>query len=270
MDFGRILSLLSSTDLLVNGAVHRFAELEAYYHGPGHLDPFTHCDPLQRENGRWYFHRSRGQYRGGSFKGLDLTFGDGTAYFGVLIRSIVAPSGAVIAGPSLAVDHLLAQTQVQSVGALDASIGGRSVWDASSPLAIRETLPRSVPVYASARVGLSLKRVPIAPEAPAFIGRPYRWLTAPRSIAKGKPHLVLALHQAREGAATIRDLTGCPRNAIDRYIAHYEEGKAATGFERYVGKDLSTAELCRLLGAWEAVYAPFLPEQMPPSISSRL
>jgi hypothetical protein len=64
--------LLNATDFLVNAIPYRFAELEAYYYGPGHLDSFSHRNPLQRENGRWYFHRSGGQYRSGSFKGVDL------------------------------------------------------------------------------------------------------------------------------------------------------------------------------------------------------
>jgi hypothetical protein len=54
--------LFNATDFLVNGIAYRFAELEAYYHGPGHQDLFTHRDPSQRVNGRWYFHRTRGRY----------------------------------------------------------------------------------------------------------------------------------------------------------------------------------------------------------------
>src|SRR3954470_22893409 len=71
--------LLNRCRLTVGGEPHRFVEVEFYYCGEGHPDPFTHRDPLQKECGRWYFHRTRGEYRGGSFKGVDLTFGDGRA-----------------------------------------------------------------------------------------------------------------------------------------------------------------------------------------------
>src|SRR4051812_18481064 len=73
--------LLTGTRFLVGREPHRFTEVEVYYHGPGHLDPFTHRDAIQRGSGTWYFHRTAGVLRGGSFKGLDLTFG-GEAAFG--------------------------------------------------------------------------------------------------------------------------------------------------------------------------------------------
>src|SRR4051812_10578038 len=143
--------LLNETELLVAGRPYRLAEVEAYYYGPGHPDPFTHRDPLQYQNGRWYFHKTAGEYRGGSFKGVDFTFGDGTAMFGVLIRTVVAPDGTVIDGPSLTVDHILGHTGYTDVAALDRAIAGRAVWDGSSPLAVRASAePRSATVYHTA------------------------------------------------------------------------------------------------------------------------
>ena len=152
-------ALLNTVDFVVNGESHRFAELEAYYHGPGHPDIFAHRDPLQLERGRWYFHRTGGEYRGGSFKGLDLTFGDGSTHFGILIRSIIDPDGKLVGGPSLTVDRILADTGMGDVATLDCAIGTRTVWDASSPLSICTCdSVRTAAVYATSRVGLSLKR----------------------------------------------------------------------------------------------------------------
>jgi hypothetical protein len=65
--------LLNETRLVVAREPHRFIEIEFYYFDKDHPDPFTHRDPIQLECGRWYFHRTRGEYRSGSFKGLDLT-----------------------------------------------------------------------------------------------------------------------------------------------------------------------------------------------------
>ncbi|MBD2184206.1 hypothetical protein [Aerosakkonema funiforme] len=73
--FTRIASgLLNGCYLVVGNEPHRLVEIEFYYCGDVHPDPFTHRDRLQLEFGRWYFHRTRGMYRGGSFKGLDMTF----------------------------------------------------------------------------------------------------------------------------------------------------------------------------------------------------
>lgn len=254
-----IARLFNATDFLVNGTPYRFAELETYYHGPGHFDLFAHCDQVQLINGRWYFHRTRDQYRSGSFKGLDLAFGDGTAHFGILIRSIIDPAGTLIDGPSLTVDHLLTQTKAKDVATLDGMIRGRMVWDASSPLAIRESpAVRTATVYSSSRVGLSLKKADRKPEATQFVARPYRFLTEPRAISKGKPHLVLTLYRLGETPEAIHQITGCPKKTIERYIKDYEAGKAEPGFEGYIGNDLSTSDLCKLLGAWAAKYGSFV------------
>lgn len=247
--------LLNNAELVVGEVTFRFAELEAYYHGPGHNDPFAHADPVQLENGRWYFHKTRGEYRGGSFKGLDLSFGDGTAHFGILIRSVVSSLVGIIDGPSLTVDHLLGCTTATSVANLDATIAGRKLWDETCPLFVRESAePRTAPIYQCSRVGLSLKKAAGKPDAPRYVGKPYRFLTEPRLVTKGKPHLVLALHRNGETAEPISRRTGVPRKAVDRYVADFTAGKSTANFDAYIGKDLSTAELCRMLGTWAARY----------------
>jgi len=249
--------LLNTTDLVIAGVPYRFAELEAYYYGEGHPDPFTHRDPLQLQNGRWYFHRTAGEYRGGSFKGVDLTFGDGKALFGMLVRTIVAPGGEVIDGPSLTVDHVLALTGTADVAALDAQIAGRPFWDPTSPVWVRGSAgPRSATVYHTARVGLSLKRSRKGrTDTPMYVMRPYRFLTEPRGIGKGKPQLVCALHQNGLDAAGIHGLTGTPRKTVERYVADFEAGKTEASFDPYFGVDLGPAGVCKLLGAWAAKYA---------------
>lgn len=247
--------LLNATDFVVAGRRYRFAELEMYYSGGPHADQFSHREPVQLEDGRWYFHRTRGAYRGGSFKGLDLALGDGTAYFGILIRTLVAADGTVLDGPCVTVDHLLAQTRTASIAALDGVINDRSIWDTSSPLHIVEAEPpRAAPVYASSRVGLSLKKAKGKADAAKFVARPYRFLTEPAGISKGRPHLVLALHRAGLTPGAIRDITGVPKKTIDCYIADFARGEQAEAFDAYIGTDLGTADLCQLLGTWHAKY----------------
>ncbi len=226
-----------------------------YYSDESHSDLFSHRDPLQLEDGRWYFHRTRGEYRGGSFKGLDFTLGDSKSYFGVLIRTIVAADGTMLDGPCVTVDHVLAKTKAANVAVLDSLINARSIWDTTSPLSIVEAeKPRTATVYATSRVGLSLKKAKGKPDAPRFVGRPYRFLTEPGNISKGRTHLVLALHRAGRTTDAIHSIIGMPKKTIERYIADFSLGKPVENFESYIGKDLSTADLCKMLGTWHATF----------------
>jgi hypothetical protein len=242
--------LLTHFALVVGGQFHRFAEIEFYYFSKDHHpDPFTHRDPVQLESGRWYFHRTHGTYRSGSFKGLDLTFGDGQAHGGILIRGIEGPA-KLIDGPSLCVDHLLGTTGARDVASLDQEIAGRPAWDMDSPLHL-VFASRRKDFYRSGRVGLTLKYAKTSSkDRTSYILRPYRYLTEPRGTAKGKTYLVLALYAEGTKPEKIQQLTGCPKKSIERYIADYEAGKAEPNFDRYLGKDLTPTELCRLHGTW--------------------
>jgi 3-methyladenine DNA glycosylase Mpg len=129
-------SLLRGAVLVAGDERHRLVEVEAYLctQDERHRDLFTHCDELQRTAGQWYFHRSGSSFRGGTYKGLDLTIGHprGEWLGGVLIRSIAPLSSSsvstdledengsagasaepvdtersVIEGPCNCVDHLL-------------------------------------------------------------------------------------------------------------------------------------------------------------------
>ena len=252
--------LLNGWDLSIRGEPYRLAEIEFYHYSPpGHADPFAHRNPIQRLLGRWCFHRAGreggGSYRGGSFKGLDLTFGDGQAFGGILIRGFVAPDGALIDGPSLCVDHLLARAGVERVADLDGLIAERTAWDEESPLVLTPAVaPRSDRVFRSARVGLALKQDKTDAEAVKFALWPYRFLTEPKRIAKGKIHLALALHAQGHSLEEIVELTGCARLAAARYIADCRAGRSSPGFAEHFHADLNPVALCRLHGAWSANY----------------
>jgi hypothetical protein len=107
-------------------------------------------------------------------------------------------------------------------------------------------------VYASSRVGLTLKKARGKPDAARFVARPYRFLTEPRVIAKGRPHLILALHRTGHRPEEIRAITGVAPATIDRYIADFTLGTHVPDFDTYIGQELGTADLCKLLGTWHA------------------
>lgn len=247
--------LLNESHLLVGNQPHRLTEVEVYYYGQAHKDPFAHRDPIQLHCGRWYFHRSHGAYRSGSFKGLDLSFGDGDNYGGVLIRGLEKPDGALIDGPSLCVDYLLEATGSDSVSQLDRAIGTRVAWEKGNILFLdqtEETAPS--PIWRSGRVGLSLKRSRGNKEMQRYLLKPYRYLIEPQRIAKGKLFLVLALHAQGRCADEVRTITGCGRTTVERYLAEFRTGQEQPDFAPFLGKDLTPADLCRLHGVWYAHY----------------
>ena len=241
--------LLCGTELSIGDLPHRLTEVEFYYCGDGHADPFGHKELAQLDSRRWYFHRTGGQYRGGSFKGVDIAFGDGKAFAGALIRGLETPDGRLVDGPSLVVDRILAICGAGSVAELDGAIAGRTIDDSTSPLHLRwlPIAPRET--LRCPRVGLTLKRAKAASGHEAFLMRPYRWLSEPRRIAKGKPHMVLGLYAVGKTSAEIAAIVGSPRRSIDAWIARTVEGETSgEDYARYFGADLRTADLCRLFG----------------------
>jgi 3-methyladenine DNA glycosylase Mpg len=245
--------LLNGSQLAVGRQSYRLVEIEFYYWSKTHPDPFTHRDPIQFHLGHWYFHRSHGVYRSGSFKGLDLTFGQGDTSGGILIRGLETPSGMRIDGPSLCVDQLLKATGKATVAELDRAINKRLVWESGNPLMLKrtDTLEKR-PLFRSPRVGLLLKQAVARRKATRFIMRPYRYLTEPQRLKKGKLLLVLSLHVQGVSIQEIQRLTNCSRRAVERYIADFEQGRKEADFRPYFGIDLGPTELCKLYGVWAA------------------
>ena len=250
--FGELADLLlNRTTLFIADHPCRITELELYFHGLGHLDPFTHNDPIQLQLGTWYFHRSGTQYRSGTYKGLDIAFGSAGAFGGILLRGIeaVAGSGSLIDGPCNLVDHILAITGSPSIAALVSRLGA-TIEDPTrrSPLHLAlDAHPRPAqPIYATPRIGLTIKKGN-TPARRRFIARPYRFLSEPARIRKGKPHLITSLHQHGHTPAQIAALTRTRLAVVQGYLDAFAAGPT-TPLESLRG-DLSPAQTCQLLGA---------------------
>lgn len=167
---------------------YRIAELEYYFHSSSHPDPFVHIDEHQKHWLGWYFHRQNGKsYKGGTYKGLDITIGDSSTTAadrgagGLLIRAIVdAETGEVTQGPCRVVHTLL---QRESSIAELVSLMQRSASNNSLPVSIHSqdvlylstdtpALPKRI--LCSPRVGLTLKKVhPL--EARVYLMANYRF-----------------------------------------------------------------------------------------------
>lgn len=83
--------LMNSYALVCGEDIYRLCEIEFYhYHPELYPDPYAHRDALQRDSmGKWYCHRS----------GLDITFGDGVAHSGILLRAMESEDGHYVYGP---------------------------------------------------------------------------------------------------------------------------------------------------------------------------
>lgn len=242
-------ALTLACELVAFGERCRLLEVEIYLHREQHPDPFAHRDPIQTQVGRWYLHRKGRSYRNGSFKGLDMTFGGPDFHGGILIRTLRTGEGRVINGPSLCVDYVLERSGCGSLGELDERIGADRLWEEGNPLQLRPAAPIQSTTYATPRVGLSLARVPDDPSAAAYLLRAYRFLREPQEVKKGRPHLILALHQQGADAATIQVVTRSPLRTIQQYVQWHDQGAGGeVTAEQLAGRRLGTRELCQLAG----------------------
>lgn len=148
--------ILNETVLSINGKLYRFVEIEAYLHNTDHPDPYVHQNNDQATYGSWYFHRAKTNYKGGTFKGLDLTLGDSTSntYCGFLIRSISNTKGELIEGPCNVVDEILASYEKSSIKEFtnDKLL---SVMENEHKFVIQDLAVSSkMPLYCGPRIGL--------------------------------------------------------------------------------------------------------------------
>ncbi len=197
---------------------YRLCEVEAYYKsdtgnykfsptGGDHYDTFSHGNPLQLSScGHFYFHRAGASqtsaYRAGSYKGLDITFGEeNRAYGGFLIRAIEpllvkdnryttqkgAEGKGLVEGPCKSVDTILADAGATAITDLVGRLQSLNAFDSANagalrvlvvPAAERHTNPTSI--ISAPRVGLTLKMVSV--DRLYYINANYRWISAPTYI----------------------------------------------------------------------------------------
>lgn len=121
-----VIILLNGAHLVIGGHLYRLGEIELYYFTDKHQDFYVHRDQLQYTFGNIYFHRFKGgEYRGGTYKGMDITFGSPGSCLGVLIRTIQNVStGQIISGPCNVVNHILEILGYESINDLVTAAGG--------------------------------------------------------------------------------------------------------------------------------------------------
>lgn len=240
-------ALLQNMELVIRDRPHRLREVEFYYQGPGHQDPFAHGHPMQKSCGRWYLHREGSSYRGGSFKGLDLSFGPEEAFGGILIRSL-SGEGAQINGSCLCVEHMLRLTGYQHVSQLDEALGTRQVTE-PGPIYLRQAPEADLgEIWSTPRVGLTLKRAASHPTMPSYLMRPYRFLHPERWIKKGRACLNLAMLGRGMSPQEVGRATGSPVAALRRLEEARALGVGQRDLLPFFGRALKNEDLARLHG----------------------
>ncbi|KAI9240567.1 MAG: hypothetical protein BYD32DRAFT_408168 [Podila humilis] len=244
--------LMNSVAMVVNDKhYYRLVEIEFYLNGGKHLDVFTHSDKDQKTCGEWYFHKMNGSYKGGSYKGLDITFGrHDTCFGGILVRGIQLsndPMAIIIEGPCLVVDQVLKHTNSKMIiNLVDNSSFSKSIFSETSLLRIVPTKQKIIrPLIKCPRVGLRLKKAD--KERVEYLMREYRYLNIPEQHSKGKPYIILALHRQGNTLQQICDITKTKQIHASRYIDLYEKNKNTPDF--FIGKTLNTNLMCEIYAA---------------------
>lgn len=246
--------LLGSIQIIVGTTPFRLREIEFYASNDDHRDPFAHRHPDQTPCATWYFHRRGRGFLGGTYKGLDVTFGGPNTFGGILLRTIESDSGEFISGPSKVVDAILDAANISSVPALARVSLDASVWETNRPLhLVSQESPAPISVLTTPRVGLSLKRVHAHPSMTDYFDRPYRFLTAPKRIPKGRLQTAIALHQRGLDVSTIQQETGTRTGSLQRWTSAYENGRRGGDVERFWGQAPSGDALAHLYGALASV-----------------
>lgn len=232
--------LLNLCVLNVNDKEMRICEIEFYLKSEHHDDIFAHCNEKQKENQTWYFHRTRDgtSYRGGTYKGLDITFG-GNGFGGIIIRAI-SDDNTYIDGPCKVVDYILKECQVEDVKTLDSNLD--NVFD-KNLIYIKPKDLDEKEIYTSARFGLKFKQK----EQSDFILLPYRYMSFPNKVRKGRQHLVLEMFLNGYSEQEIVKITGINKNVLSRYINDMKTG-TEIDISEFIDTSMKVRDFSRFYG----------------------
>jgi hypothetical protein len=182
-DFDLIADTIMNKHIFKVAAVcYRICEIEFYLHSDLHRDTYIHRAPEQASVGMLYFHKRGNSYRGGSFKGLDITFAEG-AFGGILIRSLLRIHDNVfIEGPCNCVNEILKSSASESiydfVSKLDALTINNNI------TSLEQCANYEKKIYISKRVGLN----PTTDHE--FAEAPYRFISMPGLIKKQRADMI--------------------------------------------------------------------------------
>jgi hypothetical protein len=245
--------LLNNTILSINKQNYRLVELEYYIKSTDHPDPFVHCDPHQQIKHKWYFHRLSGKgYKGGTYKGLDITIGytNKLIFGGILIRSIQnIETKEIIEGPCKIVNKILETCNKNSIEEfIENKPIPLSVEDPMLNLIIDTTnVLNKMGVFYGPRVGLTLKKS--RDDIYKYIMKNYRATTYPEHIKVFKTGIIIKLYNDGLSCEQIKQSVGGTIKNISKYIEFSKQGQTMD-FKDFVNVNLNVEKLCNLQGLW--------------------
>lgn len=239
--------LLNQCILNIGDKEYQMAELEYYLEDGVHNDPFIHKDKHQSIPFSWYFHRLGGTYKGGTYKGLDITFGyknnKNRVYGGILIRSIYdITNKTVIEGPCKVVNHILDKTNNKTI---DCLIGDKDIIKINdSRLNIKYKKSDNLIAQSGPRVGLNLRKY--TKEREEYLMKNYRFVNRIKLIKKYKSGIILSMYEKGLTLEEISNFTGTSRKNIDKYIDIFNNNKDIDAQSYNNKKALTVKNLCIL------------------------
>jgi hypothetical protein len=240
----------------------RIIEIELYMDP----DPYNHRDPDQLTYNCWYFHRQNGgNYKSGTYKGVDVTFGNSTTHNGILIRSILNLSNNdIIEGPCKVVNFILEQTLCSSINELVSKSSNQppSISDTSFPLhLINQITNTNNIIYSSPRVGLTLNKCDNGNDLKySYIFKPLRFTCFPNKINKYKSLMILEYLKSNiidtnynnicpNLLNSLTQIFGSTKNNILKWINYYIEGKNIKSSHNNIKLGVNTInDLCKTYG----------------------
>ncbi|CAF1241262.1 unnamed protein product [Adineta steineri] len=272
--------LMNGYELVINKEHNfRLCEIEFYlYHQIRHQDTFAHRHPEQIHYSNWYFHRqgtsSTASYKGGTYKGLDITFGslNDTSYGGILIRSIEnKETKQIYEGSCLVVDAILNLCNSETIKELVEIKLNKNlhVFNENQFIYLRSCKSQTnQDIIASPRVGLTLKVPSLDRER--FLFRPYRFTLKNYYPKKMKITILLALaaekyfnnkkenftDYAKELAASTKTRQATLMINLNDLQTGYDMdiSKKTSPLVDYYKKNFTTTDLAQAYGIWIKKY----------------
>lgn len=99
----------------------------------------------------------------------------------------------------------------------------------------------------SGRVGLAMKKK--EESQTLYVMKPYRYVSLPAKIKKGKIHMCLALHIEGNTAQQIQKITGAKIDSINGWIKLFNQG-AKKKVKDFLGITLENEQIAQTIGAW--------------------
>jgi hypothetical protein len=221
--------LINNFIISKEGIEYRINEVEFYYHGDKHQDPFVHKNAAQLRTGRWYFHGS----------GADITFGNGTAHGGILLRGIVKKDDPkFINGPFKVFDELFVDNE---------SVNGE---DMTNVVIEQKHHPEKYEVICGPRSGLRLLASELYDEVrQEYLFKPYRFI-ALEGYPQFSEKYAIGLYQVKilqnNLASVCKDLVIDPSSFVsncDQFDAGIERE-----YEQIALMKQSVEKMCMLYG----------------------